>query len=119
MTKRWNEGGSLISWDDFESVDIRCWTIVDVQDFPGARNPAYKVWVDFGDEIGTKKSSAQITDLYTKEELIWKQILGVVNFPPKQIGSFMSEFLLTGFQSDKWVVLSSIDRPVDNGLKLL
>ncbi len=108
-----------ISWEDFKSVDIRVWTIVDVQDFPEARNPAYKVWVDFGEEIWIKKTSAQITHLYNRENLVWKQILWVANFEPKQIGSFMSEFLITGVYSEEGVVVGSIDRPVKNGLRLL
>lgn len=108
-----------ITWWDFEIIELRSGTIVEVQDFPEARNPAYKVWVDFGEEIGIKKTSAQITKLYTKEELIGKQIVGVVNFPPKQIGPFVSEFLLTGFSTDKWIILTSVERSVKNGLKLL
>lgn len=108
-----------ISWSDFELVDIRSGTITDVQDFPEARNPSYKVWVDFGEELGVKKTSAQITQLYRKEELIGKQVIGVVNFPPKQIANFTSEFLLTGFYSDDGVVLTALDRPVKNGSKLL
>lgn len=109
----------IISWSDFESVDIRAWTIIDVQDFPEARNPAYKVWVDFGKELWTKKTSAQITQVYSKDELLWKQILWVVNFKPKQVGKFMSEFLIMGVYTEEWVVLSSLERRVENGLKLL
>lgn len=108
-----------ISWQDFESVDMRVWTIVDVQDFPEARNPAYKVWVDFGKEFWIKKTSAQITEIYCKEELIWKQILWVINFETKQIGNFMSEFLIMWVHTDKWVVLSSLEMKVENGLKLV
>jgi tRNA-binding protein len=108
-----------ISWQDFEKVDIRVWTITRVEDFPEIKNPSYKVWVDFGEELWEKKTSAQITQLYTKEELIWKQVFWVVNFPPKQIGKFMSEFLLTGVYTEQWVVLSSLERRVENGLKLL
>jgi len=108
-----------ISWSDFELIELCSGTIIEVQDFPEARNPSYKVWVDFWEEIGTKKSSAQITELYTKEELIGKQVVGVINFPPKQIAKFTSEFLLTGFYTDEGVVLTSIERPVKNGLKLL
>lgn len=108
-----------ISWQDFKAVDIRVWTIVDVQDFPEIKNPSYKIWVDFGDEIWVKKTSAQCTEIYSKEELIGKQILWVVNFPPKQIGKFMSEFLITWVYTEKWVVLSSLEREVENGLKLL
>lgn len=108
-----------ISWQDFEKVDIRVGTIVEVQDFPEIKNPSYKVWVDFWSELWIKKSSAQITQLYSKEELLGKQILWVVNFPAKQIGKFMSEFLITWVHTEKWVVLSSLERKVENGLKLL
>lgn len=109
-----------ITWEDFEKVELRSGTIIDVQDFPEARKPAYKLVIDFGEEIGIKKSSAQITELYTKEELIGKQIIGVVNFPQKQIGPFFSECLVTGFmQDDGSVVLAVPDKPVKNGLKLV
>ncbi len=108
-----------ISFEDFESVDIRVGTITKIEDFPEIKNPSYKIWVDFGEELGIKKTSAQITKLYTKEELIWKQILWVVNFPPKQIGKFMSEFLLTWFAMDDGIVLGGTERRVKNGLKLL
>ncbi len=108
-----------ITWNDFEQVELRVGTIVEVQDFPEARKPAYKITADFGEGIGLKKSSAQITDLYNKEELMNKQIIGVVNFPPKQIGPFVSEFLVTGFpQADGKVVLAVPDKPLENGLKL-
>ena len=85
-----------ISFDDFMQVDIRVGTIIEVQDFPEARKPAYKLVIDFGDEIGTKKSSAQITVRYSKADLMGKQIMAVVNFPPRQIGPFMSEVLTLG-----------------------
>ncbi len=108
-----------ISWQQFEMVELRAGTIVEVEDFPEARVPAYKVKVDFGPGLGVRKSSAQITDLYSKEELLGKQILAVVNFPPKQIGPFRSEFLLTGFyREDKAVVLAVPERQVQNGAKL-
>ena len=108
-----------ISWSDFEKIELRVGTIVDVLEFPEARRPAYKVFANFGPEIGIKKSSAQVTDLYSRKELIGKQIVGVVNFPAKQIGPFRSEFLLTGFvQRDGAVVLAVPERPVANGLKL-
>jgi len=108
-----------ITWNDFKKVDIRVWTIIDVQDFPEIQNPSYKIWVDFGDELWIKKTSAQVTQLYSKEELIWKQIFWVVNFEPKQIGKFMSEFLITWVYTDDWVVLTSLEREVENGLKML
>ena len=108
-----------ISWEDFEKVELRVGTVVDVQNFPEARQPSYIVWVDFGEEIGIKKSSAQITHLYTKESLKGKQVVGVVNFPPKQIGPIRSEFLLTGFVLDTGeVVLAVPDKNVPKGLKL-
>jgi tRNA-binding protein len=108
-----------ISWSDFERVELRVGTIVDVEDFPEARVPAYKIKADFGADIGVKKSSAQVTNLYSKEDLLGKQIVGVVNFPVKQIGPFRSEFLLTGFYlEDRSVVLAVPERPVANGAKL-
>ena len=108
-----------ISWHDFEQVELRVGTIVEVQDFPEARKPAYIVTADFGNDIGIKKASAQITHLYTKESLRGKQIIGVVNFPPKQIGPIRSEFLVTGFVQDSGeVVLAVPEKIVPNGLKL-
>lgn len=108
----------MISWEDFEKVELRVGTVLEVTDFPEARKPAYKMVVDFGNEIGVKKTSAQITDLYTKEELVGKQIVGVVNFPVKQIGPFQSEFLCTGFYREDGVVLAVPDKEVSNGAKL-
>jgi len=109
-----------ISWSDFEKVELRVGTILKVENFPEARNPAYKLEVDFGPEIGIKKSSAQITHLYKKEDLIGKQIVGVVNFPKKQIANFMSEFLTTGFvKEDGKVVLAIPEQKVSNGSKLM
>lgn len=108
-----------ISWKEFEAVDIRVGTILEASPFPEARKPAYKITVDFGPEIGVLKSSAQVTDLYSAEELAGKQVLGVVNFPPKQIGPFISEFLVAGFyRQDGAVVLAVPERPVPDGAKL-
>lgn len=108
-----------ITWNDFEQVELRTGTITNVEDFPEARKPAYKLTIDFGDEIGIRKSSAQITYHYTKEELLGKQIVGVVNFPNKQIGPFMSECLVAGFyDSNGEVVLATPEKKVLNGSKL-
>ncbi len=108
-----------ISWNDFEKIELRVGTIIDVEDFPEAHKPAYKLRIDFGEGIGIKKSSAQITDLYAKEDLLNKQIIAVVNFPPKQIGPFISECLITGFvQKNGSVVLAVPDKSTENGLKL-
>jgi len=106
----------LITYEDFEKVDVRVGEIVDVQDFPEARKPAYKLTIDFGEEIGEKKSSVQITENYTKEELVGKQVIAVVNFPPKQIGPFVSEVLTLGLpDEDGKVVLLSPDKKVPIG----
>lgn len=108
-----------ISWEDFERVKLCVGTIISVEDFPEAHKPAYKIKVDFGPEIGEKKTSARVADLYTKEELQGRQIIGVVNFPVKQIGPVRSEFLLTGFyQEDGYVVVAMPERPVPNGSRL-
>ena len=108
-----------ISWSDFERVQLRVGTVLAVDEFPEARRPAWKLTVDFGEEVGTRRSSAQITDLYSAGDLVGKQVLGVVNFPPKQIGPFMSECLVTGFVSDDGaVVLAVPERPVPNGARL-
>lgn len=109
-----------ISWDDFLKVDLRVGTILNVHDFPEARRPAYQLLIDFGDELGTKKSSAQITALYSKEELIGRQVIAVINFPKKQIGKFMSECLVTGFADENGdIILSTVERNVPNGTKML
>ncbi|MDB4057607.1 tRNA-binding protein [Candidatus Thioglobus sp.] len=109
-----------ITWQDFEKVDIRIGTIVEVEDFPEARNPAFILHVDFGVEIGLKKSSSQITDLYTKNQLQGKQVMAVVNFEPKQVGPIMSECLVLGFyRQDNSVVLATNDLPINNGSRLL
>ena len=108
-----------ISWQDFEQVDLRVGTIVTAEVFAEARLPAYILHVDFGLDIGVLKSSAQITDLYHAEGLVGQQVIGVVNFPPKQIGPIQSQCLITGFpQADATVVLIQPERPVENGLKL-
>ncbi|WP_316810610.1 tRNA-binding protein [Pedobacter heparinus] len=108
-----------ISWNDFEKVELRAGTILEVFDYPEARKPAYKVKVDFG-EFGIKMSSAQITTLYTKEQLIDRQIVGVVNFPKKQIGKFMSEFLVTGFADENGaIVLTTLNGKVPNGSRMI
>ena len=108
-----------ITWHDFEKVELRAGTILEAADFPEARKPAYKVKVDFGD-FGIKWSSAQITKHYTKEELVGKQIMGVINFPKKQIANFISEFLVTGLADENGdIVLTAIDKPVPNGSKLI
>jgi tRNA-binding protein len=108
-----------IDWNDFLKVDIRVGTIIEVEDFPEARRPAYILKVDFGADFGVKKSSAQITDLYTKKALLGKQVLAVVNFPPKQIGPIMSECLVTGLhRPDGAVVLSTVDMELPNGARL-
>lgn len=108
-----------ISWHDFEKVELRTGTILEVNDFPEARKPAYKIKVDFG-PFGTRWSSAQITKHYAKESLIGRQIIGVINFPKKQIATFMSEFLVTGFADENGdIILAAVEHQVPNGSKLL
>jgi tRNA-binding protein len=108
-----------IRYDDFTRVDIRVGTIAEVEPFPEARKPAYKLKVDFGSELGVKRSSAQITKYYKPETLVGRQVAAVVNFPPKQIGKFMSEVLVLGFpDAEGEVVLIGVDHPVPNGGKL-
>lgn len=106
-----------ISWADFEKVLLVAGTVVRAEPFPEARKPALKVWVDFG-PYGEKKTSAQIAALYKPEELVGRQVVGVINFPAKQIGPITSEFLLTGFNTDEGVVLTAIERAVPNGTRL-
>ncbi|WP_310992254.1 tRNA-binding protein [Aequorivita marina] len=110
---------SNLSWTDFEKVEMRVGTIVDVNDFPEARNPSYQLLIDFGNEIGRRKTSAQITSLYNKEELVGKQVVAVVNFPKKQIANIMSECLVLGAVEGKNVTLLKTDKPVENGLRIL
>jgi len=108
----------MISWDDFEKVDMRVGTILKAEDFPKARNPSYILQIDFG-SIGIKKSSAQITEAYTKEDLIGRQIIAVVNFPPKQIADLMSECLVLAVVGDaQGVILLGTERKVENGLRI-
>ena len=107
---------SEISFDDFMKVDIRVGTVIDVKPFEKARKPAWKLWVDFGPEIGVKKSSAQITVHYSADDLLGRQVAAVVNFPPRQIADFMSEILVLGFSDDDGaIVLLGPERPVPNG----
>lgn len=108
-----------INWNDFEEVDLRAGTIIRIEDFPKAKKPAFKLWIDLGAEIGTKQSSAQITKRYKKHDLLNKQVLCVVNFPVKQIADFRSEVLTTGFiLPDGEVILAAPDLPVENGTRL-
>lgn len=109
-----------ISFDVFLAVDIRVGTIVEAEPFPEARKPAYKMLIDFGDEVGVKKSSAQITVYYSPEQLIGRQVMAVVNFPPRQIGPIKSEVLTLGYEDENGaIVLANVDLPVPNGRKLM
>lgn len=114
-----NEKTPEITFDDFMAVDIRVGTVVQAEPYPEARKPAYKLWIDFGDDIGVKKTSAQITVHYTTEGLVGQQVAAVVNFPPRQIGKFMSEVLTLGFMDeDGAVVLIKPTKEVPNGGRL-
>jgi len=108
-----------ISWNDFEKIEIRTGTIKEVKDFPKARKPAYQLWIDFGNEIGIKKSSAQITKHYSKEDLLNRSIVAVLNFPPKQIADFISECLVLGvYDENNDVILLKPDKTVINGQRI-
>jgi len=107
-----------ITWPDFSKIDMRVGTIIEIKDFPEARKPAYQIHVDFGKNIGIRKTSAQITQRYSKDELLGKQIIAVVNFPKKQIANFMSECLILGAVDGSDVILLRPEAEVDNGLKI-
>ena len=108
-----------ISWNEFERIDMRVGTIVEINDFPKARKPAYKLVIDFGKELGVKRSSAQITTLYTKDDLLNRQVIAVMNFPAKQIADFTSECLVLGvYDENKDVILLQPGKPVTNGMKI-
>ncbi|MBG8551986.1 tRNA-binding protein [Hymenobacter guriensis] len=111
--------GTPLSWAEFERVELRVGTIVEAREFPQARKPAFQLLIDFGPEIGRKRSSAQITLRYQPQDLVGRQVVAVVNFPPRQIGPFMSEVLVTGFSdTDGAIVLIGPDTPVPNGQRL-
>jgi tRNA-binding protein len=112
-----NEAVAPIAWADFEKVQLCAGTVLRVEDFPEARKPAWKLWVDFG-PYGVRKTSAQIKALYAPADLLGRQIVGVINFPPKQVGPFVSEFLLTEFPTDQGVVITTIERSVPDGTRL-
>ena len=106
------------TFDDFMQLDIRVGEVIRAEVFEKAKKPAYKLWVDFGEAIGVKRSSAQITTLYTAESLIGRQVLGVVNFPPRQVAEFISEVLVLGVYAEQGVVLIQPDQPVQKGVRL-
>ncbi|KAF1005839.1 MAG: putative chaperone CsaA [Luteibacter sp.] len=106
-----------LTWAEFEKVQMVAGTVVRAEVFAEARKPAYKIWVDFGPH-GERKTSAQVTGVYRPEDLVGKQIIGVINFPEKQIGPLLSQFLLTGFHTDEGVVIATVERPVANGTRL-
>lgn len=107
-----------LTWEEFQKVDIRVGTVLRVDDFPEAHNPSYQLYIDFGTDIGVKKTAAQITSLYSKEDLIGKQVVAVVNFPKKQIANFMSECLILGAVDEKDVTLLQPEKPIENGLRI-
>jgi tRNA-binding protein len=108
-----------IDYEDFQKIDLKVGTIIKVENFKNAKKPAFKIWVDLGSDLGIKKSSAQVTDLYQMEDLIGRQVICVCNFKPRQIADFMSEILVTGFSSDSGgIILSTVERHVTNGAKL-
>ena len=110
---------STISWSDFEKIDIRCGTIIEIKDFPKAKKSSYQFNIDFGAEIGTKRSSAQVTQYYRKEDLLNRQVIAVINFPPKQIADFFSECLILGvYDENNHVILLQPERAVKNGQRI-
>lgn len=109
----------MITWNDFEKIDMRAGTIIEVNDFPKARKPAYKLTIDFGEDLGLKRSSAQVTAHYSKEDLLNKKVIAVINFPPKQIADFVSECLVLGvYDENNDVILLQPERNVKNGMKV-
>lgn len=108
---------ATITWGEFQKLLICAGTVVRVESFPEARKPAWKLWVDFGAH-GIRQTSAQVVDLYAAQDLVGRQVVGVLNFPPKRIGPFVSEFLLTGFHTDAGVVVTTVERDVPNGARL-
>ncbi|MHA1984139.1 MAG: tRNA-binding protein [Candidatus Hodarchaeales archaeon] len=113
-----NNNPEKINIEDFFKAKINCGTITKIEDFPEARKPSYKIWVNFGEELGIKQTSAQITDIYSKEDLLGKQILAVTNFPIKRIAGFKSEFLTLGVDSPEGVVILQPERKVENGMRV-